>query len=160
MDVTVRALEWRDWPDVRRIYAEGMATGIATFETEVPEQAVLDGKWLAGHRWVAELHDRVVGWGAATAVSARECYRGVVETSIYVDGAHRGRGIGKALLRGQIEAADAAGIWTVQTSIFTGNGPSIALHHAAGFRTVGIRERIAQRDGVWHDTALLERRAS
>ncbi|MEU0470777.1 metalloregulator ArsR/SmtB family transcription factor [Amycolatopsis sp. NPDC006131] len=157
-DVTVRALGDDDWPSVRRIYGEGMATGIATFETTVPSRAVLDAKWLPGHRWVAEVDGTVVGWAAATPTSARDCYSGVAETSIYVADGHRGRGIGKALIRKQVTAADEAGLWTLETSIFPENRASLALHHAAGYRTVGIRERIAQRNGEWHDTVLLERR--
>ncbi len=158
-DVAVRALEPRDWPAVRRIYAEGIATGIATFETAVPSRASLEAKWLSGHRWVAELDGEVAGWTALSAVSTRECYSGVVESSIYVGERRRGRGIGKALIRQQVMAADAAGLWTLQTAIFTENRASIALHHAAGYRTVGIRERIAQLNGAWHDTVLIERRS-
>jgi L-amino acid N-acyltransferase YncA/DNA-binding transcriptional ArsR family regulator len=157
--VTVRALTSADWAAVRRIYGEGIATGIATFETTVPSKAALDARWLPDHRWVAELDGQVVGWTAAAPTSGRDCYAGVAETSVYIGAGYRGRGVGKALLRQQVTAADAAGLWTLQTSIFTRNRPSIALHHAAGYRTVGIRERIAQRDGVWHDTVLLERRS-
>jgi L-amino acid N-acyltransferase YncA len=157
--VAVRALRPDDWADVRRIYAEGIATGIATFETTVPSKAALDAKWLPNHRWVAEIDGAVAGWTAATPVSTRDCYAGVAETSVYVAERFRGRGVGRALLRQQVGAADADGLWTLQTAIFTANRPSIALHHAAGYRTVGIRERIARRDGVWHDTVLLERRS-
>ncbi|WP_282776483.1 MULTISPECIES: GNAT family N-acetyltransferase [unclassified Nocardia] len=157
-DVTVRALEERDWEAVLRIYAEGIATRNATFETEAPARDDLDGKWLPEHRWVAEVDGAVVGWAAATSVSARECYRGVAETSVYVADGMRGRGVGKALLRTQVIAADQAGLWTLQTSVFPENRASIALHHSAGFRTVGVRERIAQLDGVWRDTVFLERR--
>ena len=158
-DVTVRALRPSDWPDVRRIYAEGIATGVATFETTVPSRTALDAKWLPDHRWVAEIYGTVAGWTAAAPVSTRDCYSGVAETSVYVGKEFRGRGVGTALLRQQTTAADAAGLWTLQTAIFTVNRPSIALHHAAGYRTVGIRERIAQLDGVWHDTMFIERRS-
>ncbi|SDM52397.1 L-amino acid N-acyltransferase YncA [Allokutzneria albata] len=158
-DITVRALDPGDWAAVRRIYAEGIATGMATFETAVPSRASLDAKWLPGHRWVAEREGEVVGWAAASPVSARECYSGVAETSVYVGDGQRGRGVGKALLRKQVLAADEAGLWTLQTSIFTENRASIALHHAAGYRTVGIRERIGRLNGVWHDTVLIERRS-
>ena len=161
-DVTVRALEPDDWPAVRRIYAEGIATGIATFETAVPNRASLEAKWLPGHRWVAELDDNpgeVVGWTALSPVSNRDCYAGVAESSIYVTDRRRGRGIGKALIRRQVTAADEAGLWTLQTAIFTENRAGIALHHQAGYRTVGIRERIARLNGTWHDTVLIERRA-
>jgi L-amino acid N-acyltransferase YncA/DNA-binding transcriptional ArsR family regulator len=158
-DVTVRALESGDWPAVRRIYGEGIATGTATFETTVPGRATLDAKWLPEHRWVAEIDGTVVGWTACSPVSIRDCYSGVAETSVYVADSHRRRGVGKALLHKQVTAADAAGIWTLQTAVFTENRASLALHHAAGYRTVGIRERIAQFNGVWHDTVLIERRA-
>lgn len=158
-DVTVRALEPGDWAAVRRVYGEGIATGVATFETTVPSRASLDAKWLPGHRWVAEQDGEVVGWTALSPVSTRECYSGVAESSIYVAEGHRGRGIGKALIRKQVMAADEAGLWTLQTAIFTENRAGIALHHQAGYRTVGIRERIAQRNGTWHDTVFIERRA-
>ncbi|GAB2679568.1 helix-turn-helix domain-containing GNAT family N-acetyltransferase [Nocardia goodfellowii] len=159
-DVHVRGLRPEDWDAVRRIYAEGIATGIATFETTVPSRADLDAHWLPEQRWVAEIEGEIAGWAALSPVSARGCYAGVAETSVYVAGDSRGRGVGKALVHKQVTAADQAGLWTLQSSIFTENRASIALHHAAGFRTVGIRERIAQRDGVWHDTVLIERRSS
>ncbi|OXM59316.1 helix-turn-helix domain-containing GNAT family N-acetyltransferase [Amycolatopsis vastitatis] len=158
-DVAVRPLRRGDWGAVRRIYGEGMATGIATFETEVPSREDLHAKWLPGHRWVAELDGQVVGWAAAAPVSSRECYAGVAETSIYVADGHRGSGVGKALIHKQVTEADADGLWTLQTSIFNENRASIALHRSAGYRTLGVRERIAQRDGVWHDTVFLERRS-
>jgi L-amino acid N-acyltransferase YncA/DNA-binding transcriptional ArsR family regulator len=158
-DVTVRPLTGGDWPEVRRIYAEGIATGIATFETAVPGRQQLDAAWLRDHRWIAEVDGEIAGWAAARAVSDRECYSGVAETSVYIGAAHRGRGVGRALLHTQVTQADAAGLWTLQTSILTENRASIALHHCAGYRTVGIRERIAQIRGTWHDTVMLERRA-
>jgi L-amino acid N-acyltransferase YncA/DNA-binding transcriptional ArsR family regulator len=157
--VRVRALRPADWPTVRRIYAAGIATGIATFETRVPSRTVLDAKWLPGHRWVATSGGEVIGWAAAASVSPRQCYAGVAETSLYVDERWRGRGVGRALLHRQIEAADKGDLWTLQSAIITANRASIALHHAAGYRTVGIRERIARRNGTWHDTVLIERRS-
>ena len=157
-DVTTRAMLKKDLRAVRDIYAEGIATRNATFETEVPAVGVLADKWLKGHRWVAEVDGTVVGWAAASPTSARECYAGVAETSVYVTESARGRGVGKALLRRQVTEADAGGLWTLQTSIFPENRASIALHHAAGFRTLAVRSRIAQLDGEWRDTVLLERR--
>ena len=159
-DVGVRAYGDDDWPAVRAIYAEGIDSGHATFETTVPARRDLERRWLPAHRWVAEHDGAVVGWAAATAVSARSCYAGVAETSVYVGAAARGRGVGKALLHRQVTAADDGGLWTLQTAIFPENRASLALHRAAGFRTVGIRERIAQHHGVWRDTVMLERRAS
>jgi L-amino acid N-acyltransferase YncA len=158
--VTVRALRPDDWPAVLAIHREGIATGLATFETTVPDHATLDAAWLPAHRWVAELDGAVVGWAAAHPFSTRACYSGVAETSVYVAAGHHGRGIGKALLRRLVTAADDAGLWTLQASTFTDNHASIALHHAAGYRTVGVRERIARLNGVWRDTTLLERRSA
>jgi phosphinothricin acetyltransferase len=158
-DVAVRAMVEDDWSDVRRIYGEGIATGDATFETATPSRRTLDVKWLPDHRWVAVVDGLVAGWAAATPVSPRECYAGVAETSLYVDARLRGRGVGKALLHRQVTAADAAGLWTLQAVVFPENRASIALHRSAGFRTVGVRERIAVHRGVWRDTIMLERRA-
>ncbi|MGZ4626688.1 MAG: GNAT family N-acetyltransferase, partial [Kineosporiaceae bacterium] len=157
-DVGVRPLAQADWGDVRQIYAEGIATGDATFETEVPPRDELDATWLPDHRWVAEVDGRVAGWAAAKPVSARSVYAGVAETSIYVGEGFRGRGIGKALIHRQVTAADAGGLWTLQTSIFPENRGSLNLHHSAGFRTLAVRERRGRHHGVWRDTVLLERR--
>ena len=158
MGPRTRALQPGDWDDVLRIYAEGLATGTATFETEVPPREVLDALWHQGQRWVAIVDGRLVGWTAAMPTSARACYAGVAETSIYVGVGVRGRGVGRELITRQNAEADACGLWTLQTSIFVVNAPSIALHVSCGYRVIGTRERIAQRDGVWQDTVLLERR--
>jgi len=157
-DVAARAMKRGDLSAVLRIYAEGIATGLATFETDVPATDVLWDRWLPQHRWVALVDDTVVGWAAASPVSARSCYAGVAETSVYVGDGMRGRGVGKTLLHRQVNAADEAGLWTLQTSVFPENRASIGLHHSAGYRTVGVRERIAQLQGQWRDTVFLERR--
>ncbi|GAA1758635.1 metalloregulator ArsR/SmtB family transcription factor [Streptomonospora arabica] len=159
-DVTVRAMRRGDLDAVRRIYAEGIATGDATFETEVPPAGELDARWLADHRWVAVLDgaDEPVGWAAAAPVSDRAVYAGVAETSVYVAESARGRSVGKALIHRQVTAADAGGLWTLQTAIFPENKASLALHRSAGFRTLGVRERIGRHHGVWRDTVMLERR--
>ncbi|KNX38695.1 helix-turn-helix domain-containing GNAT family N-acetyltransferase [Luteipulveratus halotolerans] len=159
-DVTTRPMLTTDLRTVRDIYAEGIATRNATFETEAPPVGVLVDKWLEGHRWVAEIDGAVVGWAAASPTSSRACYSGVAETSVYVAASARGRGVGKTLLHRQVTEADAGGLWTLQTSIFPENRASIALHHAAGFRTLAVRSRIARLDGVWRDTVLLERRTA
>ncbi len=158
-DVSTRAMTDDDLAAVRDIYAEGVATRNATFETLVPAARKLAEKWLPAHRWVADLDGRVVGWAAAAPVSSRECYAGVAETSVYVAEAARGRGVGKALLHRQVVEADRGGLWTLQTSIFPENRASIALHHSAGYRTLAVRPRIARLDGEWRDTVLLERRS-
>lgn len=157
--VSVRALTERDWPAVRHIYAQGIATRNATFETRVPTKETLDRKWLPEHRWVAEVDGTIAGWAAISPVSARACYAGVGENSLYVGEDFRGRGVGKALIHHQVTAADDGGLWTLQSAIFPENRASIALHRSAGFRTVGVRERIAKLDGVWRDTVFIERRS-
>lgn len=146
-------------PAVLAIYADGLATRNATFETTVPTREEMWSRWLPDLAWVAELDGQVVGWTAITAVSSRECYAGVGESSVYVTETARGRGVGKALLFTQVTEADRAGLWTLQTSIFPENRASLALHHSAGYRTLAVRTRIAQLDGVWRDTVLLERRS-
>lgn len=118
-----------------------------------------DDRWLPGHRWVAEIDGGVVGWAALSPVSDRDCYRGVAENAVFVAEGMRGRGVGKALLRTQVVAADEAGLWTLQNSVLAENRASIALLHSAGFRTVGVRERIARIGGVWRDTVFVERRS-
>ena len=126
----------------------------------MPSAAALLRKWLPDHRWVAVVDSEVGGWAAANRTSDRGCYAGVAETSVYVGEGLRGRGVGKALIHRQVTAADAAGLWTLQASIFPENRASIALHHSAGYRTLGVRDRIARLDGVWRDTVLLERRSA
>jgi phosphinothricin acetyltransferase len=157
--IEIRAMSAADWPRVEAIYAEGIATRQATFETETPTWAEFDADRLPGHRLVAVEGGRVVGWAALSPTSRRACYCGVVEHSVYVAAESRGRGIGKALMNALVRSADDGEIWTIQTSIFPENEASVALHERLGFRVVGRRERIAELDGVWRDTLLLERRA-
>jgi L-amino acid N-acyltransferase YncA len=156
--VDLRELTPEDWPAVADIYWDGMRSGLATFETEVPGWAEWDAAHLPDHRLVAELEGDVAGWAALSPVSTRRCYAGVVENSVYVAEHARGRGVGRALLEALIAGARRAGIWTIQTSIFPENRISLALHERCGFRVVGTRERIAKRDGIWRDTIVLERR--
>jgi phosphinothricin acetyltransferase len=154
----VRDATSADWPTIAWIYAEGIATGVATFETAVPSWETWDESHLPAPRLVAEEDGAVLGWIAVSPVSRRPVYHGVVEHSVYVAEAVRGRGIGRTLLDALVRAAPAHGIWTLQTSLFEENTATLALHEAAGFRRVGVRERIAQRDGVWRDTLLMELR--
>ncbi|MCA0154644.1 N-acetyltransferase family protein [Tsukamurella sp. M9C] len=136
-----------------------MDTGNATFETAAPGWTDFDQRHLPEHRVVALAPGgQVAGWVAAAPVSGRCVYAGVIEHSVYVDSGHAGQGIGAALLQALIQSADAAGVWTIQTGIFPENHASLALHRGAGFRTVGTRERIGQRDGRWRDVVRIERR--
>jgi L-amino acid N-acyltransferase YncA len=155
----IRPLTSGDWPAVEAIYAAGIATGDATFETAPPSWDEFDRGRLRDHRLVAIEGGEIVGWAALSPTSTRECYAGVVEHSVYVAESARGRGVGRALMEALVAAADAVGLWTIQTSIFPENEASLALHERVGFRVVGRRERIAQQDGVWRDTILLERRS-
>jgi L-amino acid N-acyltransferase YncA len=147
-----------DWPRVEEIYAEGIASGDATFETAAPGWEEFDAGRLRDHRLVAVEAGKIVGWAALSPTSPRACYAGVVEHSVYVAETARGRGVGRALMEALIAGADTAGLWTIQTSIFPENAASVALHERVGFRVVGRRERIANLDGVWRDTLLLELR--
>jgi len=149
-----------DWPNVRAIYLEGIATGNATFETDAPSWETWDRAHVADPRLVARDADgSVLGWAAVTPVSGRCVYAGVADLSVYVSAAARGRGVGRALLTTLIQSSDRAGIWTLQAGIFPENAPSLALHRACGFRDVGRRERIGKMHGVWRDVLLLERRS-
>jgi phosphinothricin acetyltransferase len=160
----VRPLEASDWPAVEAIYREGIDTGHATFEPNTPTWEAFNAGKLDDLRFVAEIDREVLGWIAASPVSSRDVYRGVVEHSVYIAERARGHGIGHRLIEALIAAADAAGIWTIQSSIFPENAGSVALHAGHGFRVVGRRERIAMMTygpmaGQWRDTVLIERRA-
>src|SRR4051794_33294843 len=141
-----------DWPQVRAIYLEGIATGNATFETDAPSWEAWDAGHLTVGRLVARGDGRVLGWAALSPVSKRACYAGVAEASVYVGASARGRGVGRALLVRLIEESEAAGIWTLQGAAFAENAASLRLQSACGFRVVGRRERIGRLGGVWRDT--------
>jgi L-amino acid N-acyltransferase YncA len=144
---------------VLAIYQAGIDEGNATFETRAPAWDEFTAARLADHRYVAVTGGDVLGWVAASAVSERCAYAGVVEHSVYVHPGARGRGVGHRLLGSLITSTEAAGIWTIQSGIFPENTASAALHRAAGFRTVGTRERVGQHHGRWRDVVFIERRS-
>ncbi|MFD8621018.1 GNAT family N-acetyltransferase [Streptomyces sp. NPDC059513] len=145
---------------VLAIYQAGVDEGNATFETAAPAWEAFDAAKLPEHRFAAvEGNGKVLGWVAASRVSDRCSYAGVVEHSVYVHPAARGRGIASTLLRALIESTERAGIWTVQSGIFPENAASLAVHERAGFRVIGTRERIGRHHGVWRDVVLVERRS-
>ncbi|OKI13417.1 GNAT family N-acetyltransferase [Streptomyces sp. CB03911] len=145
---------------VLAIYQAGIDEGNATFETEAPTWQAFDAGKLPAHRHVAlEPGGRVLGWVAASRVSDRCAYAGVVEHSVYVHPDARGRGVARALLDALIHSTQAAGIWTIQSGIFPENTASLALHRRVGFRVIGTRERIGRHHGVWRDVVLVERRS-
>jgi L-amino acid N-acyltransferase YncA len=154
------ALEPRHWAAVRSIYAEGIAGGQATFETEPPPWDRWDAAHHAHSRLVAVDGGRVEGWAALAPVSPRAAYAGVAEVSVYVAAAAQGRGLGRALLDAVVARSEANGIWTLQAGIFPENVASLALHAACGFRIVGRRERIGKLGGAWRNVLLLERRSA
>jgi L-amino acid N-acyltransferase YncA len=147
------------YPAVVEIYKQGIQTGNATFQSDVPSWEEWDKNHLAHSRIVALEDDGVVGWAALTPISGRCVYAGVAEVSVYVADGYKGKGIGKQLLRTLIVESEKNNIWTLQAGIFPENGSSVAIHEASGFRKVGYRERIGQMQGQWRDTILLERRS-
>jgi phosphinothricin acetyltransferase len=160
--VLIRPMLATDAPAVLAIYQAGLDEGHASFETTAPDWPEFDASRLPGLQFVAAaaVSGGVTGWVAARRVSARHAYRGVAEHSVYVSADARGRGAGLALLHALITAADAAGIWTIESAIFPENTASLAVHARAGFRVVGIRERIGRHRGRWRDTVLVERRST
>jgi phosphinothricin acetyltransferase len=157
--VTVRALLPTDWTRVSEIYKSGIATGIATFETQVPEWELWDKNHFQFARIVATKNNHVIGWTALSPVSSRCVYGGVAEISVYIDENHRGQGIGNTLLKNLITQSEENSIWTLQAGIFTENIASIKLHESLGFRIVGYRERIGKLKNTWKDNFILERRS-
>jgi phosphinothricin acetyltransferase len=159
LSLRVDALVAGDWPRVSAIFADGIATGHATFETEVPSWDAWNAAHLRSPRLVARTADGVVGWAACTPYSSRAAYAGVAEESVYVAHGARGQGVGRALLGALVERAEQAAIWTLQAGIFPENMGSLRLHLGCGFRVVGVRERLGRLDGAWRDVVLLERRS-
>ena len=153
-------MESADWPQVSRIYQEGIDTGYATFETAIPDYSDWDASHVDSCRLVAEGSGKIKGWAALSPVSGRCVYGGVAEVSIYVGKNSRGRGMGQALLEVLINASEKEGFWTLQAGIFPENQGSISLHKKMGFRFLGKREWIGKLNGLWHDNLIFERRSN
>jgi len=148
------------WPAIREIYAEGIATGNATFETQAPDWISWDAAHHKHCRLIARDGETILGWAALSPVSRRQVYAGVAEVSIYVTERARAKGIGRALLESLIEQSERQGIWTLQAGIFPENVASLTLHKSCGFREVGMRRHLGQLAGIWRDVLLLERRSA
>jgi L-amino acid N-acyltransferase YncA len=144
---------------VLEIYRHGILSGMATFETEVPAWDVYDKKYLSTPRIIAVEDNQVLGWGALSPVSSRACYSGVAEVSVYVHQQHQRKGIGRELLLSLVTASEEEGIWSLLSVIHEENRASIHLHEQCGFRYIGYRERIAQLDGIWRTTVMMEKRS-
>ena len=157
--IVVEAMRAADWPDVAVVYRQGLDTGDASFETQVPGYEEWDGGHLEAPRLVARAGDWLLGWAALSPVSERCVYGGVAEDSVYVDPQAAGRGVGTVLLTELVAQAEHAGIWTIQAGVFPENRVSIALHQRCGFRVVGVPERLGQHHGRWRDVVLMERRS-
>ncbi|MFG3556988.1 GNAT family N-acetyltransferase [Micromonospora sp. NPDC047557] len=159
-DLTTRPMTASDADRVLTIYQAGLDGGDASFETTAPTWAAFDASRLTAHRFVAvDGGHAILGWVAVTPTSSRPVYAGVVEHSVYVDPAAQGRGVGRLLLDALITSTEAAGIWTIQSGVFPENTGSLALHRRAGFRVIGVRERIGRHHDRWRDVVLLERRS-
>ena len=156
----VRKMELNDLKEVLNIYKEGIETGMATFETNAPSEQVWNEGYHATLRFVAEEHNRVIGWIAVSPVSTRPVYSGVGEVSVYISNDSKGKGIASKLFETLFKESENAGIWTLQSSIFAINTASIQLHKKMGFIKVGTREKIAQLHGQWHDTVIMEKRST
>ena len=148
-----------DWEDVSRIYTEGIATGFATFETEVPDYAAWNASHMKTCRIVTVQNEHILGWAALSPVSSRCVYGGVAEVSVYVAQEARGQGVGKLLMNTLIAESEKEGLWTLQSGIFPENEGSVKLHEQMGFRYIGKRERVGKLKGVWKDNLLFERRS-
>ncbi len=159
MDLIIRRMKKEHWDQVKAIYLEGIKTGNATFQTDVPTS----DSWAKGHipncSFIAVLGDEIVGWAALSPVSDTCIYAGVAEVSVYVGQNYKDKGIGKTLLEQLIKESEKNGIWTLQAGIFPENIASLNLHTKMGFREVGIRERIGKMHGKWRDIVLIERRS-
>lgn len=160
MSYRITLMRPEDWLTVREIYGDGIATGNATFETELPDWEKWDSAHRQDCRLIARKGEQILGWAALSPVSARRVYAGVAEVSVYVAAAARDSGIGKALLRMLIEESERYEIWTLQAGIFSENAASIALHKSCGFREVGVRRRIGKLGDSWRDVLLMERRSA
>ena len=157
--ISVTSIEDQHWTAIKEIYEQGLATGVATFETQSPSWEQWDKAHLTICRFVAQEADVVVGWIALSPISSRCAYRGVAEVSVYVHVDHRRKGIGKRLLQKAITSSEDNGYWMLQAGIMRANVGSVKLHESVGFRIVGYRERISQINDIWIDNLLLERRS-
>lgn len=147
------------FPSVAKIYAEGLITGMATFETEIPSWEDWDKKFLAEGRLITLYNGEVAAWATLSATSQRPVYKGVVESTLYVGERFRRKGIGKILLQALIDESETFGYWTLLARIFPQNKASIQLHEACGFRKVGRKEKVGARNGIWYDNLEFERRS-
>lgn len=160
MDYSIEEMKPENWEAVAKIYMEGIKTGKATFQSELPSFEDWDKGHMKVCRLVAYDGNNVLGWAALSPTSSRCVYKGVAEVSIYIGEAYRGKGVGRSILSNLVRLSEENGIWSLYSAIVRENSSSIALHKSCGFREIGVREKIAKMpDGVWHDTVLMEHRS-
>lgn len=160
MDYKIDGMVKEDWEEVSKIYLEGINTGKATFQSDIPTWENWNNGHITSCRLVARLGNKVLGWAALSPTSSRCVYEGVAEVSIYIGEEYRGKGIGTALLTNVVKLSEESGFWTLQSGIIRENTASIELHKICGFREIGIREKVAKmNNGKWHDVVLMERRS-
>jgi L-amino acid N-acyltransferase YncA len=160
LEYKISEMSHLDWKQVAKIYLEGINTGIATFQTEVPTWQEFNNSHISSCRLVVRLDDNILGWGALSTTSSRCVYAGVAEVSLYIANNYKGQGIGTVLLRDLINVSEKNGFWTLQSGIIRKNISSIELHKKCGFREIGIREKVAKmNDENWLDVVLMERRS-
>jgi len=155
----VREMNASDWEGVSQIYAQGIATGFATFEQTIPSYESWNQAHVEQCRLIAEENGEILGWAALSPVSSRCVYGGVGEVSVYIRAESRGKGVGKLLLKQLISKSEKAGFWTIQSGVFPENEASIHLHKKVGFRFIGKRERVGKIKGIWKDNLLFEKRS-
>ena len=157
--MTILNIQPGHFSQVAEIYKQGIETGLATFQNDIPLWEAWNSSHLQQCRISAFENNQMIGWAALTPVSGRCVYAGVAEVSIYVAAAFRGRGVGELLLNRLIKESEDAGIWTLQSGIFPENTGSVHLHEKCGFRKIGYREKIGKKDNVWKDNIIMERRS-
>ncbi len=158
-DFKILPFDISDWPDISRIYQEGIDTGMATFETKVPVWEQWNKNHINSCRLKAVLGNKIVGWAALSPTSKREVYKGVAEVSIYITSKYQNLGIGKLLLSNLNQESENVGFWTLQARVFSNNQASIKLHTSSGFRIIGYREKVGKLNEIWYDNTILEKRS-
>jgi L-amino acid N-acyltransferase YncA len=158
-NIDYKSLEKEDWISVADIYKQGIETGNATFQKDIPTWEEWDSGHIKACRIVAVIENKIAGWAALSPVSGRSVYSGVAEVSIYISNQYKGRKVGTRLLEKIISESEQNGFWTLQAGIFPENAASLKIHENMGFRRVGVREKIGKMNGIWRDTVLLERRS-
>ncbi len=158
-NVLVTPMLANHWTEIKAIYAEGISSRMATFETELPSWEHWDNNHSKNSRFIGIINKEIIGWAALSPVSHRKVYHGIQEVSIYIKKSAWGKGFGRQLLSHLVSSSEKNGIWTLQAVTFPENLASIKLHTSCGFKIVGHREKIAKLDGIWRNTVLMERRS-